>query len=124
MTDPMTTPILEAIDLRKNYGSFCALDGVGFQVAEGEIFGLLGPNGAGKTTLLSIVSGLLTPTAGQVRILGKDFQEHTAELKRAIGIVPQDLAIYPELTAQENLRFFAELYGIRGPELGKRVAES
>jgi ABC-2 type transport system ATP-binding protein len=120
----MATPILEAIDLCKNYGSFCALDGVSFQVAEGEIFGLLGPNGAGKTTLLSIASGLLAPTGGQVRILGKDLQSHTSELKRAIGIVPQDLAIYPELTAQENLRFFAELYGIRGAELDKRIAET
>ena len=119
----MPTPILEAIDLRKNYGSFCALSGVSFQVAEGEIFGLLGPNGAGKTTLLSIVSGLLMPTAGQVRIFGKDFQTHSDESKRAIGIVPQDLAIYPELTAQENLRFFAELYGVRDPDLGKRTAD-
>jgi ABC-2 type transport system ATP-binding protein len=119
----MSNPILEAVDLRKNYGSFCALDGVSIQVAEGEMFGLLGPNGAGKTTFLSIVSGLLTPTSGQVRILGKDFLAHLAESKRIIGIVPQDLAIYPELTAQENLRFFAELYGIHGTKLGKRVTE-
>src|ERR1700727_991573 len=106
----MANPILEGIDLRKNYGSFCALSGVTFQVAEGEIFGLLGPNGAGKTTLLSIVSGLLTATSGEVRIHGKEFQANLAESKRTIGIVPQELAIYSELTAQENLRFFAQLY--------------
>jgi ABC-2 type transport system ATP-binding protein len=119
----MPIPILEALELRKNYGSFCALSGVSFQVDEGEMFGLLGPNGAGKTTLLSIVAGLLTPTAGQVRIQGKEFRTHVAESKRTVGMVPQDLALYPELTAQENLRFFAELYGIHGPELSQRVTE-
>src|SRR5687767_13249989 len=101
----MTSAILEVDDLRKNYGAFRALHGVSFHVETGEMFGLLGPNGAGKTTLLSIVAGLLQPTSGQVRILGRPFHGDN-ELKSAIGIVPQDLAIYGELTARENLKFF------------------
>jgi len=116
-------PILEAHDLRKSYGSLCALDSVGFQVADGEMFGLLGPNGAGKTTLLSIVAGLLIPDHGQVRILDQEFSPRKRELKSVIGIVPQDLAIYGELTARENLRFFGELYGVHGQALNERVAQ-
>jgi ABC-2 type transport system ATP-binding protein len=119
----MPAPILEVIDLHKRYGSTVALQGVRFEVNEGELFGLLGPNGAGKTTLLSIISGLLPATSGAVRILGRDLVRSDRELRRQIGIVPQSLAIYGALTARENLRFFGELYGVPGTELDRRVDE-
>jgi ABC-2 type transport system ATP-binding protein len=119
----MSAPILEVLDLHKRYGATVALAGVRFHVREGEIFGLLGPNGAGKTTLLSIVSGLLPATAGTVRILGRDFAPSDRQLRRQIGIVPQNLAVYGQLTARENLRFFGELYGVTGAELDRRVDE-
>jgi len=117
----MAQPLLEVVDLRKRYGRNTALDGVSFQVFEGELFGLLGPNGAGKTTLLSIVSCLLEPTSGEVKILGRKASTSDRGLRREIGIVPQESAIYGELSARENLRFFGSLYGIRGPKLEERV---
>src|SRR5438552_11286305 len=98
----MPPPLLEVLDLHKRYGPLVALDRVSFDVAEGEMFGLLGPNGAGKTTLLSIVSSLLEPTAGAVRVLGQVLRPSDREARRAIGIVPQELAIYGELSAREN----------------------
>jgi ABC-2 type transport system ATP-binding protein len=119
----MSAPILEVIDLHKRYGATVALDRVTFQVAQGEMFGLLGPNGAGKTTLLSILSCLMPATAGQARVLGLDVYPSNKELRRQIGIVPQDLAVYGDLTARENLAFFGELYGGRGEALRQRVAE-
>ncbi|HYT91531.1 MAG TPA: ABC transporter ATP-binding protein [Gemmataceae bacterium] len=117
----MTKPILEISNLTRHYGATVALDRVSLRVDEGEMFGLLGPNGAGKTTLLSIVSCLLEPTAGEVRLLGRPVRSADRELRRHIGIVPQELAIYGELTARENLRFFGELYGLRGLKLRSRV---
>ncbi|MFN4259881.1 MAG: ABC transporter ATP-binding protein [Gemmataceae bacterium] len=119
----MTPPVLEVIDVRKSYGATLALDGVRFQVAEGEMFGLLGPNGAGKTTLLSILSCLLRADAGEVRLLGRAISPDDREARRQLGIVPQELAIYGELTAAENLDFFGRLYGLRGAELRQRVAD-
>jgi ABC-2 type transport system ATP-binding protein len=113
--------MLEVRDLRKNYGATPALAGVSFQVQPGEMFGLLGPNGAGKTTLMSIVSGLLDPSAGQVFLAGCEFLRRDRELRRIIGIVPQELAIYNELSARENLRFFGQLYGLDGSELEQRI---
>jgi linearmycin/streptolysin S transport system ATP-binding protein len=117
----MTAPFLEVADLHKHYGRAVALSGVSFQVAEGEIFGLLGPNGAGKTTLLSILSCLLEPTSGEARLLGRRIAPTDREVRRLIGMVPQELAVYGELTARENLVFFGELYGVRGEELRRRV---
>jgi ABC-2 type transport system ATP-binding protein len=119
----MSKPVLEVLDVRKRYGATTALDGVSLQVHEGEIFGLLGPNGAGKTTLLSIVSCLLAPTAGQLRVFGRALSPSDREVRRLIGIVPQELAVYGELTARENLVFFGRLYGLRGDELARRVEE-
>lgn len=115
----MPSLMLEVADLRKHYGSLEALQGVTFVVEEGELFGLLGPNGAGKTTLISILSGLLTPSAGRAAVAGRPIWEARAE----IGLVPQDLAIYGELTARENLEFFGQLYGLRGTELRRRAEE-
>jgi ABC-2 type transport system ATP-binding protein len=119
----MSAPILEVVDLHQRYGATVALERVSFTVAEGEMFGLLGPNGAGKTTLLSILSCLLRATDGTARILGHDVQLGSNALRRLIGIVPQDLAVYGELTARENLEFFGELYGVRGPTLWQRTGE-
>src|SRR5690242_14106858 len=113
--------MLEVRNLRKDYGRTPALAGVSFTVAKGEMFGLLGPNGAGKTTLMSIVSGLLDPTAGQIFLDGREFHRRDRDLRRIIGIVPQDLAIYTELTARENLRFFGQLYSIETRDLETRV---
>jgi ABC-2 type transport system ATP-binding protein len=117
----MTAAFLEVREVSKRYGPTLALDRVSFDVQEGEVFGLLGPNGAGKTTLLSIVSCLLGPTSGEVRLLGRPVAPSDRQIRCLIGIVPQELALYGELTAQENLCFFGELYGIRGPELRRRV---
>jgi ABC-2 type transport system ATP-binding protein len=114
---------LEVHDLRKSYGATVALDGVSFRVAQGEVFGLLGPNGAGKTTLLSILSCLLRPSAGEVRLLGHAIVPADREVRRLIGIVPQELAIYADLTARENLHFFGELYDLHGAKLRHRVAD-
>jgi ABC-2 type transport system ATP-binding protein len=119
----MSSPLLEVRDLGKSYGSQRALDGVSLVVEAGEIFGLLGPNGAGKTTLLSIVAGLLEADSGSVYLEGAVFRPGDRDLRRTIGIVPQEIALYGELTAAENLRFFGELYGVRGGELDHRVAQ-
>ncbi|MGD9723525.1 MAG: ABC transporter ATP-binding protein [Pirellulales bacterium] len=119
----MGEPLLSIRDVRKRYGPTIALDGVSFDVAAGELFGLLGPNGAGKTTLLSIVSCLLEATSGEALILGRKASTRDRQLRRSIGIVPQELAIYGELNARENLRFFGSLYGVNGAELERRVDE-
>jgi ABC-2 type transport system ATP-binding protein len=116
-------PILEVIDVHKRFGSTVALDGIHFEVEQGELFGLLGPNGAGKTTLLSLLSCLLEADSGELRIQGARVTLADRELRRRIGIVPQELAIYGELTARENLEFFGELYGIKGVHLRRRVKE-
>jgi ABC-2 type transport system ATP-binding protein len=119
----MPEPILEARELTKRYGATVALDRVSFSVCEGEIFGLLGPNGAGKTTLLSIVAGLLEAGGGEVRIQGRSALPLGKELRKQIGIVPQELALYNDLSAGENLAFFGRLYGIQGPALKQHVEE-
>ena len=114
---------LEVVDLRKSYGSTRVVDGVSFSVAPGEIFGLLGPNGAGKTTTMSIIAGLLEADSGEVRFEGRSIKSLTNDDRRFLGIAPQDLAIYPELSARENLAFFGKLYGLRGAELTRRCDE-
>jgi ABC-2 type transport system ATP-binding protein len=115
------TAFLEIDQLRKNYGTHEALRGISFTVEEGELFGLLGPNGAGKTTCMSILSCLMDATSGRARLLGRPLNTRDRDVRRLIGLVPQELAIYNELTAQENLTFFGELYGVRGKELQHRV---
>lgn len=114
---------LEVVDLRKSYGSVCVVDGVSFTVESGEIFGLLGPNGAGKTTTMSMIAGLLDPDSGEVRFGGRSIKSFMKQDRRFLGIAPQDLAIYPELSARENLEFFGKLYGLHGTELQKRCGE-
>jgi len=114
-------PLLQIVDVHKRFGKFQALGGVSFDVKAGELFGLLGPNGAGKTTLLSIVSCLADATSGQVRVAGRKASTSDRHLRRSIGIAPQELAIYGELSARENLRFFGSLYGLSGDHLAQRV---
>ena len=104
--------VLECRGLRKRFGELEAVRGVSFQIAEGETYGLLGPNGAGKTTTISMVCGLLEPDAGEVVVAGRPLTTRSVGAKAAIGYVPQELAIYPDLNARENLRFFARLYGL------------
>jgi len=121
--DVAGTPVLECSGLRKRFGERQAVDGVGFSIARGETYGLLGPNGAGKTTTISMVCGILRRDEGEVRIAGRPFDPSTTALKAEIGYVPQDLAIYPDLSARENLQFFGRLYGLTGAGLKARVEE-
>jgi len=116
-------PVLECLDLRKTFGELVAVNGVGFSIAPGETYGLLGPNGAGKTTSISMIAGLLERDAGEVLVEGRPLTTTSVEAKSAIGYVPQDLAIYPDLTGRENLRFFARLYGMSKEDLGRRTDE-
>jgi len=113
--------ILEVDNLAKKYGEFEAVKGVSFTVEEGEIFGLLGPNGAGKTQTISMLTGVIPPTSGTARIGGHDIRTEMNEVKRLNGLVPQDLALYPTLSARANLDFFGRIYGLRGKELRERV---
>jgi ABC-2 type transport system ATP-binding protein len=105
-------PVLECQALRRLFGDLVAVDDVGFQIAGGETYGLLGPNGAGKTTTISMIAGLLERDGGEVLVAGQPMTTRTVQAKSAIGYVPQDLAIYPDLTGMENLLFFARLYGM------------
>jgi linearmycin/streptolysin S transport system ATP-binding protein len=116
-------PILECRELRKRYGDLVAVNGVTFEIVPGETYGLLGPNGAGKTTTISIVCGLLEPDGGEVLVEEKRLTTSSVEAKAAIGYVPQDLAIYPDLTGRENLRFFARLYGLSSRDARSRTDE-
>jgi ABC-2 type transport system ATP-binding protein len=115
--------VLDCKGLRKTFGDLIAVDGVGFHIAEGETYGLLGPNGAGKTTSISMISGLLERDAGDVTVDGSTLTTKSVKAKQGIGLVPQDLAIYPDLTARENLTFFAKLYSMSGGEMKTRVDE-
>jgi len=117
------TQVLTAEALMKRFGEFTAVDGVSFEIAEGETFGLLGPNGAGKTTTISIIAGLLESDAGVVTVAGEEITTGSTRGRDAIGLVPQDLAIYPDLTGEENLHFFGRLYGMNGDVLEHRVTE-
>jgi ABC-2 type transport system ATP-binding protein len=107
--------------IRKSYGDQLAVDGLSFVVEPGQVLGLLGPNGAGKTTTMSIIAGLLQPDEGQLLFQDKPVSRHSATFRKMLGVVPQELAIYPELTAEENLVFFGRLYGLRAPKLNDRV---
>lgn len=115
--------VLRADGLEKRFGDLKAVDGVSFEISHGETFGLLGPNGAGKTTSISIIAGLLESDGGSVTVGGESITTSSTRGKGSIGLVPQELAIYPDLTAEENLFFFGRLYGMSGSDLEKRVDE-
>jgi ABC-2 type transport system ATP-binding protein len=119
----MSEPILSCDGLRKVFGEIEAVKGVSLQIARGEVFGLLGPNGAGKTTTISMLTGLLEPTDGTITVDGLDVKRHTNEVKSKLGLVPQELALYPTLSARQNLLFFGRIYGLKGKELQQRVDE-
>ncbi|WP_409509744.1 ABC transporter ATP-binding protein [Bacillus spizizenii] len=111
-------------DLKMQYGNKTAVDGISFEVREGEVLGLLGPNGAGKSTTIHMLSGALSASSGNVTILGHNVKKWSKEMKKGIGIVPQDIAIYEEISAEKNVRFFASLYSLKGEELKTRVKEA
>ena len=115
--------ILEVQDLVKKYGDFTAVKGISFTIKEGEIFSLLGPNGAGKTTTISMLSTLYTPTSGDATIAGHSVTKNPMDVRNAIGVVPQELALYEELSARENLIFWGQMYGLNGSALKERVEE-
>jgi ABC-2 type transport system ATP-binding protein len=115
--------MVEVDQLRKLYGELVAVDGISFAARPGEIFGLLGPNGAGKTTTISCICGLLTPTAGHVRVLGHDVVRDGTAARRSLGVVPQELALYEDLSATENLAYWGGAQGMRNPQLKERSRE-
>jgi ABC-2 type transport system ATP-binding protein len=119
----MSEPILVTQDLVKSYGEIRAVDGISLQVARGEVFGLLGPNGAGKTTAISMLTALFPPDSGSITVDGLDLAQETNTVKSKIGLVPQELALYPTLSARQNLMFFGRIYDLKGQQLRDRVHE-
>jgi linearmycin/streptolysin S transport system ATP-binding protein len=115
--------VLECRGLRRSFGKIVAVDGVGFHIDPGKTYGLLGPNGAGKTTTILMIAGLLERDAGEVVVAGETMTTHSVRAKGALGYVPQDLAIYPDLSGRENLMFFARLYGMSTAEARRRSDE-
>jgi ABC-2 type transport system ATP-binding protein len=113
--------VIEVEQLRKTYGDLTAVNDVSFTVNPGEIFGLLGPNGAGKTTTIGCISGLLTPTAGRVRIQGHDVVRDGTAARRVLGVVPQEISLYEDLSALENLSYWGGTQGMRNPRLRERI---
>jgi ABC-2 type transport system ATP-binding protein len=116
-------PAIEVLDLHRSFNGTKAVQGVSFEVAQGEIFSLLGPNGAGKTTTISMLSCLLRPDEGDARVMGHSIRSDQNGVKSALGVVPQEIALYEDLTARENLTFWGKMYGLRGSSLRTRVDE-
>jgi ABC-2 type transport system ATP-binding protein len=108
----MTTPAIDTTDLTRRFGDFTAVQDVNLRVEAGQFFGFLGPNGAGKSTTIKMLTGLLAPTSGSIHILGQDLKENSAEVKRQIGVVPEGMALFGRLTAEEYLRFVGRMYGL------------
>ncbi len=117
----MIEPILRADNLHKQFKEIHAVQGISFQVAQGEIYSLLGPNGAGKTTTISMLTGLLSPTRGDAQVDGHSVIKQPGRVKEVIGVVPQEIALYPSITARENLSFWGKMYGLRGGQLKERI---
>jgi ABC-2 type transport system ATP-binding protein len=108
----MTTPAIDTAALTRRFGDFTAVDNVNLRVDAGQFFGFLGPNGAGKSTTIKMLTGLLAPTTGAIRILGEDLRANSAEIKRQIGVVPEGMALFGRLTADEYLQFVGRMYGL------------
>jgi ABC-2 type transport system ATP-binding protein len=123
-TNEFAGAAIEVKDLCKNFGDLQAVKGLSFSVEAGEIFSLLGPNGAGKSTTISVLSGLLQPNAGDAMIFGHSILTDGRAARAALGVVPQDIALYPDLSARENLVFWGKMYGLRGDTLRRRVQET
>jgi len=113
--------MIKVENVRKTYKDLVAVDGVSFEAAPGQVFGLLGPNGAGKSTTIGCVSGLLEPTAGRVTLMGHDVAREPRRAKAQLGVVPQELALYEDLSAEENLRYWGSAFGLRGTALKERI---
>jgi len=120
MTNPVIIEIKDLIKVFK-HATVPAVNGISFSINRNEIFGLLGPNGAGKTTTISILCGLFPPTSGKVLVDGRNLQTDLSSIKNMIGIVPQDLALYPTLSARENLEFYGSMYGLHGKDLKDKI---
>ena len=123
---PKENSAFSAVFLVKQYpgNASPALDNFKLTVDQGEFYGLLGPNGAGKTTAISVLTGLLTPDSGTVRVMGMSFRGQRSEIKQILGLVPQNIGLYDKLTARENLAFFGRMCGIGGDKLKERIAWS
>jgi ABC-2 type transport system ATP-binding protein len=119
----MDTPAIVTTNLTRSFGDLVAVQDVNLCVASGQFFGFLGPNGAGKSTTIKMLTGLLAPTSGKIQILGLDFAEHTVEVKRQIGVVPEGLALFGRLTGAEYLTFVGRMYGLDRETTAKRAAE-
>ncbi|CAD0006198.1 ABC transporter ATP-binding protein [Flavobacterium cheongpyeongense] len=119
-------PIIKIESLSKKYkdAEMYSLNEVSMHINEGQIFGLLGPNGAGKTTLISMLCGLIKPTSGNFTINDLNYSSHSSKIKKIIGVVPQEYALYPTLTARENLHYFGSMYGLKGTDLKDKVIET
>lgn len=122
----MSAAIIQINELYKKYkdADFFSVNNLSLLIEKNEIFGLLGPNGAGKTTLISILCGLIKPTSGKFTINGLSYDKNATQIKKTIGVVPQEYALYPTLTARENLRYFGSMYGLKGKELHQKVDEA
>jgi ABC-2 type transport system ATP-binding protein len=119
----MTTPAIDTTALTRRFGDFTAVQDVNLCVDAGQFFGFLGPNGAGKSTTIKMLTGLLAPTSGSIRILGQELQTNSAEIKRQIGVVPEGMALFSRLTAGEYLRFVGRMYGLDRPTTLNRTQE-
>jgi ABC-2 type transport system ATP-binding protein len=119
----METPAVETFSLVKQFGDFVAVDHIDLQINRGSFFGFLGPNGAGKSTTIKMLTGLLAPTSGKLRVLGLDIAEKPMEVKRRIGVVPEDLNLFERLTGAEMLSFTGRMYGVAGDEIAQRSKE-
>ncbi|HVF88364.1 MAG TPA: ABC transporter ATP-binding protein [Pyrinomonadaceae bacterium] len=121
--DSPLPPAVETVNLVRRFGDFTAVDHVNLRVERGQFFGFLGPNGAGKSTTIKMLTGLLAPTAGHIRVLGRDLAAEPLEVKRRIGVVPEDLNLFERLTGAEMLSFTARMYGLKRAEIGERARE-
>ncbi|MXN90004.1 ATP-binding cassette domain-containing protein [Flavobacterium sp. Sd200] len=122
----MSNPVIEIKSLSKKYkeADFFSVNNLSLAVNKGEIFGLLGPNGAGKTTLISMLCGLIKPSSGSFTIEGHTYKDNSFAIKKTIGVVPQEYALYPTLTARENLMYFGSMYGLKGKDLKQKINDS
>ncbi|HYJ45669.1 MAG TPA: ABC transporter ATP-binding protein, partial [Pyrinomonadaceae bacterium] len=121
--DSAPQPAVETFNLVRRFGSFTAVDQINLKVERGRFFGFLGPNGAGKSTTIKMLTGLLSPTSGGIRVLGRDIQAEPLEVKRRIGVVPEDLNLFERLTGAEMLNFTGRMYGLRPGEIAERAPE-
>jgi ABC-2 type transport system ATP-binding protein len=119
----LESAVLRVEGLVKQYGDLTAVDDVSFTADKGSVFGLLGPNGAGKSTTINCISGLMSPTSGRISVCGHDIAKDGKAARQSLGVVPQELALYEDLPATDNLRYWGKAYGLRGDALASRVAE-